>query len=52
MKTKENRYCVACSMTKQKKFFISEEYFYCKSCCNKKPELKKWRKINGYVVKV
>ena len=44
------RYCCSCGDRKQAKFF-AEDHFYCKSCENKNPDLKKWRKVNGQVVK-
>ena len=40
------QYCPACNRFKQAKFFAAEEHRYCKTC------EKKWRKINGRVVKV
>lgn len=46
------KYCCACGVFKQEKFFADKDHRYCKSCENHKPELKKWRMINGMVVKV
>ncbi len=46
------QYCPMCNKFKQAKFFVNEEHRYCKTCENQKPELKKWRKINGHVVKM
>jgi len=48
---KRDRFCCACGKFKQNKFFIDEEHRYCKSCEGKKPELKKWRMVDGRVIK-